>query len=56
MFPFQLVFTDPMGPIAHEALSGYHYVSKLTGAATIWREIYLLENKSNAVAWLRLFN
>ena len=33
-FPFQLVFTDLMGPIAPEALGGYHYASKFTDAGT----------------------
>ena len=51
-FPFQLVFTDLMGPIAPEAMGGYHYASKFTDAATRWSELYLLKNKSDAVAWM----
>ena len=53
-FPFQLVLTGLTGPVAPEALGGYYYASKFADAAR-WREIYLLKNKSDAVASIKLF-
>ena len=37
--PFQLVFNDLMGPIIPEALDGYSYASKCTGAVTMRKEV-----------------
>lgn len=37
-FYFQLVFTDPMGPIAPATMGVYHFASKFTDAATRWRK------------------
>ena len=55
-FPVQLVVTDLMGSIAPQALGDYHYTIKFTDEALRWREIYLLSNKSDAVASLHLLN
>lgn len=46
------IFTDLMRPITPEAFGGYHYASKFTDASTRWREIYLFNRKSDAVASL----
>ena len=46
-FPFELVFTDLMVPIAPDALGGYHYARKITIAATRWQGIYLLKNEGS---------
>ena len=54
--PFQLVFSDLMGLITPEALDTNRYASKLTDAMTRWKGIYLLKNKNDAVASLKLFN
>ena len=53
-FPLQLVFTNLTGPIALEALPPL--CEQVTDAATRWRGIYLLKDKSDAVASLKLLN
>ena len=47
--PFQLVFTDLMGPFTPEALGAYKYVSKISDEHTRWTEIYLLKSKEGAL-------
>ena len=47
--PFQLVFTDLMGPFTPEALGGYKYVSKIYDEHTRWPEIYHLKSKNGAL-------
>ena len=47
--PFQLVFTDLMGPFTPEALRGYKYASKISDEHTRWTEIYLLKSKDGAL-------
>ena len=47
--PFQLVFTDLMGPFTPEALGGYKYVSKISDEHIRWTEIYILKSKDGAL-------
>ena len=47
--PFQLVFTDLMGPITPPALGDYRYVSKISDEYTKWTEIHLLKFKRYAL-------
>ena len=53
--PFQLVFTDLMGPFTPEAVGGYKYVSKISDEYTRWTEIYLLKSKDGALHALQSF-
>ena len=51
----ELVHTDLMGPIGPTAKCGFRYVSKFTDYHTRYREVYLLKNKSDALASLQMF-
>ncbi|CAM9838564.1 unnamed protein product, partial [Sphacelaria rigidula] len=51
--PFQLVYTDLMGPITPPALGGYNYVSKFTDQVTKWKEIFPIKDKSDSIDYLK---
>ena len=53
--PFQLVFTDLMGPFTPEALRGYKCASKISDEHARWTEIYLLKSKDGALHAFRSF-
>ena len=52
--PFQLCYSDLMGPFTPEAYGGFKYVSNMTDQFTRWTAVYLLENKSRAFNSFRL--
>lgn len=43
--PFQLIFTDLIGPTTLEAHENHNYVSKVSDKYTKWRTIYLLKSR-----------
>lgn len=53
--PFQLVYTDLMGPISPPAMGGFKYVSKITDEFTKYKEIYLIKTKGEAVDTIQLY-
>ena len=53
--PFQLVYTDLMGPISPAAMGGFKYVSKITDEFTKYKEIYLIQTKGEVVDTIQLY-
>ena len=53
--PFQLLFSDLMGPITPAALGGYSYVSKITDQHTKYRVVYLAKTKDDALSTIQTF-
>ena len=53
--PFQLCYDDLMSPFTPEAYGDFKYVSKITDQFSRWTAVYLLENKSCAFHYFRLF-
>ena len=55
VWPFQLVYTDLLGPVPPPALGGFRYVSKFTDQHTRWKELFLMKEKADAVNTLKQF-
>ena len=53
--PFQLVFSDLMGPLTPEALGGYKYSTKISDEYPKWTERYLLKSKHDALSSFQVF-
>ena len=53
--PFQLVRTDPFGPVSPPALGGVHYVSKFTDQHRKWKGVFLIREKVDAINTLKQF-
>ena len=53
--PFQLVYTDLLGPVPPPALGGFCYVSKFTDQHSKWKEVFLIKEKGDAVSSLQQF-
>ena len=53
--PMQLIYTDLMGPFTSPAKGGYRYVSKFTDDYSRMKEVYLLQNKSEAAKLLHQY-
>ena len=54
--PFQLVLSDLMGPMSPPVLGRFQYVSKFVDPQTKWKEIFLINAKTDAIDNLKLFN
>ena len=54
--PFQLVLSDLMGPMSPPVLERFQYVSKFVDPQTKWKEIFLINAKTDAIDNLKLFN
>ena len=52
--PFQLVYTDLMGPISPPAMEDFKYISKITDKFTKYMEIYLIQTKREPVDTIQL--
>ena len=53
---FQLVTVDLMGPINPAALGGYLYETKYVDQHTKWKEMFLINTKTQTIDALELFN
>ena len=53
--PFQLVYTDLLGPVSPPALGGFRYVSKFTDQHNKWKEVFLIKEKADDFNTLKQF-
>ena len=53
--PFQLAYTDLLGPVSPPALGGFRYVSKYTDQHSKWKGVFLIKEKTDAVNTLKIF-
>ena len=54
--PFQLTTVDTLGPFQPQALGGFRYAIKFVDQKTMWKDIYLMKDKTHSAESLALFN
>ena len=54
--PFQLTTVDTLGPFQPQPPGGFSYATKFFDQKTMWKEVYLMKDKTHSVDSLALFN